>query len=471
MSRIIVELPLDRNYCGRLSAFDESGRLLCGPFAVAGRAGDALAQANGNPKRNPLLRYGDTPFGSYRAVRVARDAGVIVMEAVSGDAALAEANGRYRLFIQGGAPAPNGALRSSAGALRVSDGDLAALIAVLGAEKNIRVDVVADEMIPSGAAVFIDDASRDEDPPEIPGTPSSVRDLFGEVSRRDALRAGAAGASGITALSLSVSFIAVGTPTPAHAYTQMAYNETAEPTVAPPAPETPPSGGGEETQQQPQEQQQPQQQEGQSGGEQQQQGMQTLSPQEQNELRDAPNSGNQGQAVQLNPGANTPEAQQIQNGQTGGGGTPPTPAPQISGGAAARQGNTASTGSSAGAAASSAEGAAGSAGAPFDNSNPGSGSSAPAVSESSSTATPAADPSAAKRAYFQQMNDAGKIADPNARNAAINKANADYAKALSVKPADTLPTNPQPATPPPPTATTPAKPPPTTSTVLDKSGN
>jgi hypothetical protein len=240
MSRVIVELPLDRGYCGRLSAFDDSGRLVCGPFAVAARAGDARAQAEGNPRRNPLLRYGDTPTGSYRVTRFVRHEaraqgrfgpnGVLVIEATAGDAALAEANGRYRLFIQGGAASPVGSLRSTAGNLRLANADLTVLIAALGDETNVRVDIVAHEGLTAGDAVFVDESLQDEDPPEIPGAPSVLRDLFGEVSRRDALRAGAGGAAGLTALSLAVSFVSLGTPARAEVYTRMAYNEEGQAT-------------------------------------------------------------------------------------------------------------------------------------------------------------------------------------------------------------------------------------------------
>jgi hypothetical protein len=437
MSRVIVELPLDRGFCGRLVAFDDVGKLLCGPFAVAARAGDARARTAANPTRNPLLRYGDTPTGTYRVTRIVRAEaqqdlgphGVIVLEATAGDAALAEANGRYRLFIQGGEPGPDGALRSTSGNLRLADADLAALMVALGEEKILRVDVVAHAGVPAIQPVHVDDSVEDDDPPEIPGAPSSLREMFGELSRRDALRAGAGGAAGLTALSLAVSFVSLGTPSRAETYTRMAYDEHAG---------TPPIVGTDE------------------------------------HLSDAPHDTTPNQTIQLNPGANTPEAQQIQSGQTGGGGTPPTPAPQISGGGAAvRQGNTASTGSSSGAAASSGEGASATAGAPFDSTNPGSGgsgSSAPAVSTSSSTANPTAEAPTAKQVWFQQMNDANKIADPSARNAAINKANADYTKALGAPPAATLPTNPPPP-PPPATTTPPAAPTKPTTSVLDKSGN
>ena len=208
--------------------------------------------------------------------------------------------------------------------------------------------------------MFVGGACREDDPPPLPGSGSGVRDLFGEVSRRDALRAGAAGTAGLTALSLAVSFVALGTPTPAHAYTQMAYND--EPAAPAPEPEAPAAPEAEA----PAEPAAPEAEapaaapeaeapaaapeaeapaaapEAEAPAASPQPGMAPLSAADQDELKNGPNAGSGGNAVQTNPGANTPEAQQIQSGGTGTAGTPPTPAPQISGGAAARQGNTAS---------------------------------------------------------------------------------------------------------------------------------
>ena len=63
MARLVIKLPRDRDRCGTLTLNDARGRRVCGPFAVAGRSSDFLAAANGNPGRNPLLRFGDTPTG------------------------------------------------------------------------------------------------------------------------------------------------------------------------------------------------------------------------------------------------------------------------------------------------------------------------------------------------------------------------------------------------------------------------
>src|SRR5712692_9019715 len=107
MIRIIVELPGDRNRCGVLRVFGGHGEALLGPLAVAGRASDRLAATRGNPSRNPLQRFGDTPPGAFKIRQILESGagttfpsgefgavGVVVIEATAGDAALAEANGR-----------------------------------------------------------------------------------------------------------------------------------------------------------------------------------------------------------------------------------------------------------------------------------------------------------------------------------------------------------------------------------------
>src|ERR1700730_8303356 len=100
---------------------------LSGPFPVAARATDPLAAAAGNPKRSPLLRYGDTPTGGYIVTRLLKSGrgtrfptvqfganGVIVLEPVSGAAAAAEANGRFHFLIAGGRVSREGCLRPAA---------------------------------------------------------------------------------------------------------------------------------------------------------------------------------------------------------------------------------------------------------------------------------------------------------------------------------------------------------------------
>src|SRR5215469_1928273 len=100
MMRIVVELPCNRDCCGSLLVLGPAGEVLCGPFVVGARANDQLARDRGNPSRNPLHRFGDTPTGTWRVREIlssGRDTpfsevefgphGVVVLEATGGDAA------------------------------------------------------------------------------------------------------------------------------------------------------------------------------------------------------------------------------------------------------------------------------------------------------------------------------------------------------------------------------------------------
>ena len=97
MFRIVVEFADNRDHCGLLTLEDDIGEVLVGPFPVAGRASDEPAAMHGNDSRDPLLPYGDAPTGKYRLSQLVkgrneREFGpaVLVLEPVSGDAALAE---------------------------------------------------------------------------------------------------------------------------------------------------------------------------------------------------------------------------------------------------------------------------------------------------------------------------------------------------------------------------------------------
>jgi hypothetical protein len=177
---IRISLPEDRDYAGRLEVLDAAGAVVLGPFPAAGRAHDKPAAAHGNALRNPLLPYGDTPIGTY-SVRGAVESGlgtaldskvfgvhgVVLLEPVSGQAALADAHGRFRLFIQGGDD-DEGGLRATAGAVRLLDRDQKQLVALLG---RIAERVLC-EIIPTaecGAKVGVTRPPFDSDPPELPG--------------------------------------------------------------------------------------------------------------------------------------------------------------------------------------------------------------------------------------------------------------------------------------------------------------
>jgi hypothetical protein len=361
---------------------------------VGARANDRLATARGNPARNPLHRFGDTPTGTWRVREILPSGpetnfpaaefgpyGVVVLEAAGGDAALADANGRFRILIQAGDPSPEGRLRATAGALRLSNDAQCRLVEAIENRGGSRCDVVVNDAVASNETVAFDGVCDLEDPPLSP-TSDTPNGIALDVTRRDALRVGAGGA---VALNLAVSFVALtATSSPARSeYVEVAYN-------SPSQNHTEVGPGDERT----------------TGGE------------------PSPIQGGGQPITGAGVTQGTPDRP-----------PPPNPAPppqEIQGGQAAGQANKAATESESGAKASTDEGAAAKAGAPFDRSNP----------VSTVTVSP---PSDAKANYFKAMSDAGKISDPNARNAAINQANSDYAKATGQPAPAMLPTNQPPA--------------------------
>jgi hypothetical protein len=238
MMRLLVELPVDREKCGRLSAVDTRGRTVLGPFAVAGRASSKLAAANRNPNRDPRFRFGDTPTGEYEVRQVLKSGkgtlfpaaefgphSVIVLEGVSGDAATAEANGRFHFLIQGGKTSANDRLRATAGSLRLANDDLRSLVALLRKHEDATCSI--DERAASAAAARVDDdPALDHQDPVSLGSPVQVALSGRSLSRREAMLSGSAGAM---SFGLSVTFVGIRTATPARAYTRLAYGEGAAP--------------------------------------------------------------------------------------------------------------------------------------------------------------------------------------------------------------------------------------------------
>ncbi len=159
MYRLEVRLPENRQFCGCLTLLTPSNEIVLGPLPVAGSASPELANRNFNPSKTPLLPYGDTPGGFYRfsrlismrqgdPVSVARYGrfGVAVFDPCAGDAALAEAAGRFELWLHGGT-SPEGALASTAGSLRVFDHDQQQLMRTLGRYGSVACSITVDPTI------------------------------------------------------------------------------------------------------------------------------------------------------------------------------------------------------------------------------------------------------------------------------------------------------------------------------------
>ena len=154
-TKILVELPPKRTKVGLIS-IRQDNRQIWGTAACYGKADDQSAAAHGNPLRDPLKPFGDTPLGVYNCV-IGRPAltpkivhsygpnGYIVLQPVSGAAKLAEKNGRFGLLIHGGDLNAAGKLRPTFGCVRVPNDKMKLLMAAI--EPLIK-DGVTCEIIP-----------------------------------------------------------------------------------------------------------------------------------------------------------------------------------------------------------------------------------------------------------------------------------------------------------------------------------
>jgi hypothetical protein len=145
MYQITIRLPSNRDFAGTLKLEDAKGQLIAGPFQVCARAHDELARISGNPDRVAVLPFGDMPLGEYQITQIIKSgtgtpydadefgaAGIIFLQPKHGEAALADANGRFVFLIQGGALGRNGALRPTEdGSLRLSNRDQRKLVGAL----------------------------------------------------------------------------------------------------------------------------------------------------------------------------------------------------------------------------------------------------------------------------------------------------------------------------------------------------
>jgi hypothetical protein len=173
--RLHIELPANRDYTGTISLLADDGNCVAGPFAICGRSGDQLASEHGNPSRTTTLPYGDTPLGIYRVVAFAptgtgtkyrRDLfgahGAFILHAVSGDAALAEANGRFEILIHGGPLSPDGRLRATSGGMRIADDDLCVLAGIIGQCRGLTCECF--QAATSSGSVQVDGEFNCEEP-------------------------------------------------------------------------------------------------------------------------------------------------------------------------------------------------------------------------------------------------------------------------------------------------------------------
>jgi len=223
--KIIIRLPQNRDNCGALTVIDGLGQIALGPVPVAARALDDPAATHGNPTRSSVLAYGDSPAGRYRLQRILNTGGgtlypaklfgacsLILMRATDGDAALAEANGRFHIAIQGGRLGRDGRLKATAGAFRISDAHMKCLIALLDGADQVICDCREDAAQPSLGLVDTGSAETFSDPLPLPSQ-TSIKG----ATRRQLIEAGGSALAGAIAVNLSGIFIGLGLPAPAYA--------------------------------------------------------------------------------------------------------------------------------------------------------------------------------------------------------------------------------------------------------------
>jgi len=148
--QIVVQLPLDRTKTGTLRLIGDAGNTLAGPYDVLAKADNGTAMAHGNPNRDPLQPYGDTPEGVYSVPRAIAAGGgtsysahsygpygALVLQPSSGEAATAAAAGRVGLLIHSGDPGQTEPLRPTHGCLRLSNDSMNALMAALSTASEV----------------------------------------------------------------------------------------------------------------------------------------------------------------------------------------------------------------------------------------------------------------------------------------------------------------------------------------------
>lgn len=181
MPTISVELPADRSQLGTLRLLADDGTLVAGPFQAYGKADGGTAANHGNPSRNTVLPFGDTPLGTYsvpglegtgdstgRSTHSYGPNGAIRLNPTSGDASTAAGLGRQYLLIHGGDLNASGSLRPTNGCIRLSNTDMVSLINAIAVEAQITgppnacsVGVLSVSVTAGGA----DDGYDEGDPP------------------------------------------------------------------------------------------------------------------------------------------------------------------------------------------------------------------------------------------------------------------------------------------------------------------
>lgn len=135
---LIATFPADRHQLGTLKAM-ANGSLLAS-WSAYGKADDAEAARFGNPSRNPLQRFGDTPVGMWKVtlgkvnppVETYGPNPVLMLWPLSGQALASHGPDRRRagIWVHGGDLNAAGGLRPTYGCVRVANETMAAILAL-----------------------------------------------------------------------------------------------------------------------------------------------------------------------------------------------------------------------------------------------------------------------------------------------------------------------------------------------------
>jgi len=130
----------------------DGANVLAGPFDCLGKSDNQAAKQRGNPTRNPLFSYGDTPTGDYRGYvnhleptqtndNTYGPNGIISLDPQSGDALKAKKNGRFGLLIHGGRLRDSIHLRPTFGCVRVSDESMRKILQAIWPKTEVSVTI------------------------------------------------------------------------------------------------------------------------------------------------------------------------------------------------------------------------------------------------------------------------------------------------------------------------------------------
>lgn len=148
-ARIVVTVPADRTEYARVEAFSENDQPL-GYWVGICKADAGAARAAGNPTCDWRRKFGETPTGEYEISEIRQpknqeeedlfgSGSYIVLSPLSGNAAIAEAQGRTVLLIHGGEASPTD------GSIRLPDRAMQELLTIItrnSSQDAIRVSVI-----------------------------------------------------------------------------------------------------------------------------------------------------------------------------------------------------------------------------------------------------------------------------------------------------------------------------------------